>query len=539
MCPWNQPRFTVPAARLAALAILIFAPLALTGCTSMPARGQVRPPDPEIIHDTSSLHVPAPAAAPPAGSAGMHLYSTGTDGLLLRLELIRKAQRSLDLQYYIFHGDESGRLITEALLAAAQRGVRIRILVDDGESRVGDEQVFALAGSPRVAIRVFNPWRYRGHSIVLRGAEFLVSKRRLDHRMHDKLLIADDSIALIGGRNIGDQYFQVDPDSQYADDDLAVTGATTHALSAVFEEFWTSEAAVPVEAILPARQRDARALEALAQRHTVPERAVSADATFSDKLAAGQPLADLLSGAAPLVWASADLAYDPPEKGSPQGSAVSGLMFAPVAHALRDTSTQFTMVTPYLIPTPEELRLLQQLSGGGRRVRILTTSLEACTDPPAQAGYMHFRVPLLKAGIDLYELRRQPERSRGTGQSAHLLRQGNFGLHAKLLIFDEQALYVGSMNFDARSRRINTEIGLIVHSPELAGQAHRRFEAMIQPSNAFHVTLADNASGSSTSLRWSTQTGEGPVEYTREPARSFWQRLTVKTLTLLPIDDEL
>ncbi len=535
---WIQLRTTVPAVRLAALAMFACAAPVLVGCTSMPARGEARPPDPEIVHGTSTLHVSAPAAAPPAGSAGMHLYSTGTDGLLMRLELIRSAQRSLDLQYYIFHGDESGRLITEALLAAAQRGVRIRILVDDGESRRGDEQLFALAGSPRVAIRVFNPWRYRGHSVVLRGVEFLVSKRRLDHRMHDKLFIADDSIALIGGRNIGDQYFQVDPDSQYADDDLAVTGATTQALSGVFEEFWTSVAAVPVAAILPAGQRDARALAQLAQRHTAPLRTLSADPGFEDKLSAGQPLADLLSGAAPLVWAPADLAYDPPQKGSPEGSALSGLMFAPVAHALRDTSTQFLMVTPYLIPTPQEMRLLAQLSGAGRRVRILTTSLEACTDPPAQAGYMHFRVPLLKAGIDLYELRRQPERSRGTGQSLHLLRQGNFGLHAKLLIFDEQALYVGSMNFDARSRRINTEIGLIVHSPELAGQARRRFEAMIQPSNAFHVTLAD-AANSSSSLRWSTQSGDGPVEYAREPARSFWQRLTVETLTLLPIDDEL
>ncbi len=535
---WIQARIPVPAVRLAALAVFACAALVLVGCTSMPARGEPRPADPEIVPGTSTLHVSAPAPQAPAGAAGMHLYSTGTDGLLLRLELIGKAQRSLDLQYYIFHGDESGRLITEALLAAAQRGVRIRILVDDGESRRGDEQLFALAASPRVAIRVFNPWRYRGHSAVLRGAEFLLSKRRLDHRMHDKLFIADDSIALIGGRNIGDQYFQVDPDSQYADDDLAVTGPTTHALSGVFEEFWSSAAAVPVAAILPARQRDARALTQLAQRHTAPERTLSADPGFEEKLSAGQPLADLLSGAAPLVWATADLAYDPPQKGSPEGSALSGLMFAPVAQALRDTSTQFLMVTPYLIPTPQEMRLLEQLSGSGRRVRILTTSLEACTDPPAQAGYMHFRVPLLKAGVDLYELRRQPGRSRGTGQSSRLLRQGNFGLHAKLLIFDDHALYVGSMNFDARSRRINTEIGLIVHSPELAGQARRRFEAMIQPSNAFHVTLAD-AANSSSSLRWSTQSGDGPVEYAREPARSFWQRLTVETLTLLPIDDEL
>ena len=152
------------------------------------------------------------------------MYAVGVDGLLLRLELIGEAHSSLDLQYYAFHGDESGKLITDALGMAAARGVRVRVLVDDGETRPGDEQLFALAGQKNVEIRIFNPWRYRGHNAFLRDIEYLFSRGRLDFRMHNKLLIADRAVALVGGRNIGDEYFQVDPEWQFADDDVFTAG---------------------------------------------------------------------------------------------------------------------------------------------------------------------------------------------------------------------------------------------------------------------------------------------------------------------------
>ena len=254
----------------------------------------------------------------------IRFYSLGIDGLLLRLELIGQAQRSLDLQYYIFHGDESGRLVTEALLAAARRGVRVRILVDDGETVSGDEQLFALAGDPHVAIRVFNPWRYRGHSFVFRGTEYLFSHARLDYRMHNKLFIADETAALIGGRNIGNQYFQVDPDSQYADDDMFVTGPETMELGKVFEEFWDSENAVPAQLLVPAQQRDAAAAERLAQRHTMPQKAATAGSNFGAKLAADEPLADLLTGKASLAGRALSSPSDQPDKRHEPRSARSG-----------------------------------------------------------------------------------------------------------------------------------------------------------------------------------------------------------------------
>ncbi|HUL19587.1 MAG TPA: phospholipase D family protein [Steroidobacteraceae bacterium] len=522
-------------------ALLVPCALTLAACAGMPGRDEPRPSPVALTHPANpALAAPLAAAAREHPDlSGFRIYSLGIDGLLLRLELIAHAQRSLDLQYYIFHGDESGKLVTEALLAAARRGVRVRILVDDGEALPGDEQLFALAGDPNVAIRLFNPWRYRGHSSMLRATEYLFSHSRLDYRMHNKLFIADGVVALIGGRNIGEQYFQVDPDSQYADDDVLVAGPETVALGGAFEEFWNSEEAVPAQLVIPVKQRDAAAAERLSQRHTEPLKAAAADSNFTAKLAADEPLADVLAGSAALSWARAQLAYDPPGKRHEAAAERAGsLMFAPVAKAIRATQGQLRMVTPYLIPTSSELKLLEETAQApGRQVSILTTSLEASTDPLAQAGYVHYREPLLRAGVQLFELRRQPDSPRGTGQSTHMTGYGNFGLHAKLLVFDDSAIYVGSMNFDARSRRLNTEIGLIIHSQELATETIRRFEAMTQPANAYRVRLEDR--DGKKILVWSTVKDGQPVQYLKEPSHSGWQRFEVRTASLLPLDPEL
>src|ERR1700751_3502980 len=213
--------------------IALCSPLLLFGCTTPPGRAYPRQPSPLASQAPNpQLLQPghADASAHANTDSGFRLYSLGIDGLLLRLELIDAAHSSLDLQYYIFHGDESGKLVTEALLRAAARGVRVRILVDDGETVRGDEQLFALAGEQNVEIRVFNPWRYRGHNGLLRDVEYLFSHRRLDFRMHNKLLIADRPVPLVGGRNVGDEYFQVDPNWQFADDDVLTTGAAVEQL---------------------------------------------------------------------------------------------------------------------------------------------------------------------------------------------------------------------------------------------------------------------------------------------------------------------
>ena len=517
--------------------------LLLCGCTTLPGRNFPRQPSSPATQPPNPALLQAFAADERrhAAESGFRLYSLGIDGLLLRLELIHAAHSSLDLQYYIFHGDESGRLITEALDQAAARGVRVRILVDDVETIRGDEQLYALAGQPNVEIRIFNPWRYRGHSNFFRGVEYLLSHRRLDFRMHNKLFIADRAVALVGGRNIGDEYFQVDPSWQFADDDVLTAGPAVQELAVSFEEFWQSRLAIPVQALLPARATSVAAAQALARRVTLPEKAASADSNYEQKLAANEPLASVLEGRAPLDWARAEVGADSPYKGRQlaDDATASSLLFAPVAQAIRDTHAELTMVTPYLVPSPDEMKLLEELRRAARGVRILTTSLEAESSLAAQAGYTHYRVPLLEAGVQLYEIRARPESPRGTGQSAELSRYGHYSLHAKLLVFDRSGAFVGSMNFDERSHRLNTENGVIIHSAGIAAQTLHRFDLMTQPQNAYAVALQEKTPGDAPGLTWSTVESGRPATLHHEPAHSWWQKFEVQLLALFPIDHEL
>jgi cardiolipin synthase C len=515
--------------------------LILGGCATFPPGREAAPTHAIAQPANPALVAPFTAAAQAhPDESGFRLFSVGVDGLLLRLELIAAAHSSLDLQYYIFHGDESGRLVTDALSRAAARGVRVRILIDDADSMPGDEQLYGLAARPNVAMRVFNPWHYRGHNGFLRGTEYLFNHGRLDYRMHNKLFVVDGALALVGGRNIGDQYFQVDPESQFADDDVLVSGPAVTQLAATFQQFWESDAAVAAQSLL-SPQRIAEAGQALERRVTTPEKAAQAGFDYQGRLAAGEPLADVLAGQATLAWARAEVACDSPNKAEKvaSGARVGGLLFPPVEAAIRGTQTELIMVMPYLIPTPGELQLLEDERAQQRRVRILTTGLESENDPFAQSGYMHYRVPLLESGVELYEMRARPGNRRGSGESTRLTHSGNYSLHAKLMVFDRSAVFVGSMNYDQRSRRLNTENGLIIHSPELATETARRFAAMSAPQNAYEVTLERAAADDAPQLRWTTVEGGHPVTLDSEPARSEWQKLEVHFLALLPLDREL
>jgi putative cardiolipin synthase len=524
--------------------LIVFCCVALLcACASLPGRNYPRKPSPLPAQAPNpELVLPFLSAERAHGTeSGFRLYSVGIDGLLLRLELIEAAHSSLDLQYYIFHGDESGKLITEALARAAARGVRVRILIDDVETIRGDEQLDGLAGAPNIEVRIFNPWRYRGHNGFARGFEYLLGHSRLDFRMHNKLFIADGAIAIFGGRNIGDEYFQVDPAWQFADDDVLTAGPAVQELAVSFEQFWQSQLAIPVQALVPAKDTDAAAAQALEQRVTLPKKATAAYPDYQQRLAANEPLSSVLAGRAPLDWASAEVAVDSPYKGDEHLKQIhiSNLLFGPVADAIHDTRSEFTMVTPYLVPSPHEMRLLEDLRAWGRTVRILTTSLEAESSSVAQAGYMHYRKPLLESGVRLYEIRARPENSHGTGQSEKMSRYGHYSLHAKLLVFDRRVMFVGSMNYDERSRRLNTEDGVIIHSTPLSEQTARHFDLMTQPENAYAVSLQEQAPGDKPELTWSTVRSGEPVTLHSEPARSAWQKFEVHFLELFPIDREL
>jgi putative cardiolipin synthase len=513
------------------------------GCAGLPpGAGFLRQTSSALVNpEQTSLGAQfAGAAREHGGTSGFHILSVGVDGFLTRVQMIDAAQRTLDLQYFIFRGDETGRLITAALLRAADRGVHVRVLVDDADTVAGDEQILALDGHPSVEIRVFNPFTYRGHIRVLRLTEFLFNMRRLDYRMHNKLLVADNSVALIGGRNIGNQYFQMDPESQFADDDVFSVGPVAQQLSTTFDTFWNSPLSIPVAA-LGGGKHGAATLSKHRQlaRGSKPMQALNSPGIdYVAMLKTDEPFAGLISGRTPLVWASAQVVYDSPNKKDVVNGVSRGrLMAQPVSKAATQARTEILIVTPYFIPAGDEMRMLDSLLRDNVRVAMLTNSLEAAPDLVAQAGYTHYRMPMLEDGADVYEIRALLGNRRGSGQTTRISNFGNYGLHAKLFVFDRERLFIGSMNFDQRSKHLNTEIGLIIDSPELAQQTAARFNAMTLPENAYELSLRDLHHGRG--IVWDTVEDGKAVEYTRDPARSRWQRMMMKFLALLPFRGEL
>ena len=526
----------------ALLAVLITSLPGLPGCASLPPGSQYQKrPSAALAHPEQSTLGEAFAAAAAAhpGSSGFRILPVGIDGFAMRVQLIGAARRSLDLQYFIFHQDQTGQLITEALLRAADRGVRLRLLVDDGATEPGDTQIRLLAAHPNIEVRIFNPFAYRGDSTVLRGVEFAFSHRRLDFRMHNKLLVADNATALMGGRNIGDQYFQVDPQGQYADDDVFVAGPTVQQLSGKFDSFWNSVLAIPVEALAGGRPTPEQLAAFRAQLAAKRQQAKDTNASYELRAASGAPLARILNGELPVVWAPAQVVCDLPDKPLRHGHEDRGAFaYEPLAAAIAAVQSELLMITPYFVPTPKESEVLKDLRQRNARVGILTNSLESTTEVSAEAGYQHHRMEMLQAGVELHELRASPENARGSGQSVALSRYGNYALHAKLYTFDRSKLFIGSMNYDQRSAWLNTEIGLIIDSSELALQAAARYEAMTQPGNAYQVLLEPDSQGRPR-LHWRTQIGGRLVDTTREPSRNGTRRIEDDVLRLLPIDREL
>jgi putative cardiolipin synthase len=512
------------------LTLLVFT---LGGCATASLRSGDRPPssalaDPAVTRlgrqflQLSKVH---------DGLSGFHLIEDGVDGLAARIQMVRGAERTLDLQYFIFRGDETGTLLTEELRHAADRGVRVRVLVDDGDTEAGDERILQLDGHPNIEVRVFNPFDYRNHNTLLRNLDFLLHKSRLDYRMHNKLLVVDNAIALAGGRNVGNQYFQVDPESQFADADVFIAGPLAQTLSKSFDQFWNSDMVVP-----------AHALGATARPYSPPPTIAVKRGSGIDYIAradSGKPYDGLVGGQLSLIWAPANVVYDSPDKKSIEAREERGrLMSRAVEREIGHSDAELMMVTPYFAPSNGELILLKKVRAQGASVKVLTNSLESAPSLAAQSGYDKVRLPLAQAGVQFYETRSRLDSTRGSGQTRQISRYGNYALHAKLYVFDRERFFIGSWNFDERSLHINTEIGLFIDNAALAGDLAQRIDLMMQPEAAYHVVVAENGL-TGPKLAWETEIDHHMVQLSREPSRSWWQKLREKFLALLPLHREL
>jgi putative cardiolipin synthase len=468
------------------------------------------------------------------GLSGFRLLIDGTNSFLLHEEIAAKAERTLDVQYFILRQDDTGKLVLQALLEAADRGVRVRLLLDDTEAFDAGSAIRPLTAHPNIEIRIWNPFVVRQELSLFRWAEFVIGGRRLNYRMHNKLFIGDNAIAVTGGRNIGDAYFQASTERELGDFDLAVVGPMVQALSRSFDRYWNDKLAIPVETLPLGKPTQADLDTCRKELDAHKEKMAASNYMFS--LPKHDLLAEALAGKPPFVWAKAQLAYDTPDKAQVERDDQPGhLMWHRVAQAVEGTQRDLILVSPYLVPGDAEMALLRQLRGRGVRVRILTNSLASTDMPIVHVGYMGYRVPLLEAGCELYEVRPVL----GKPQSGHgMIKSGSssqFGLHAKVFVIDGQRAFVGSMNFDQRSLDINTEIGVIIDSPQIAREIVARFDAIVVPANSYRLELQPTSAGTK-AVEWVTEVDGKRVTFDMDPDVGASKRTLIQVLSVLPID---
>lgn len=518
------------------LLALLTAVLLLGGCATLPPgsaqpRAATRAFDQPLVTPIGKA-VAALARAHP-GRSGLRLFPHGPDGLLLRAQMIERAQRAVDIQYYIFVEDDTGKVLLDALLRAAERGVRVRVLVDDlnlaGKAQTR-ETLAALDHHPNIEVRLFNPLNYRGDLPVLHQLDLLLSAPRINHRMHNKLFLVDGAMALVGGRNVADEYFEIgSPPVRFGDFDVAVVGPAVPGLAQSFDAFWNSPLSVPQTVVggSPPPLHEARA-------GLREDNAAVDSPDLARRLASGEPLAGLLDGRTPFAWGSTTVVADPPEKAD---AMRNGTFISPTEAAITsragDVRREVVIISPYFVPGADGLASLLDLRRRGVTVHVLTNSLASTDVPVVHSAYRRYRTPLAEAGVELYEVRPVPGQPRersalGSGASG-----APFALHAKAYVFDRKTVFLGSANFDPRSRTVNTEVGLLIESPELARQILARFDEFAQSANSYRV-LADNGA-----LHWRTSVDGRVVDWTHEPDTTPKQRMTVDLLSLVPAEDQL
>jgi putative cardiolipin synthase len=502
--------------RLTAIAALL---ALLAGCAPLPPLDGRSPSrlDPDTAATRLGRAVQQAAAPEPPGHSGVFLLDQGRDAFATRVLLADAAERTLDVQYYIWRDDMSGRLLADALRRAADRGVRVRLLLDDLGSAGLDGLLAALDAHPQIEVRLFNPFVQRR----FKPLGFVTDFMRANRRMHNKSFTADNQATVVGGRNVGDEYFGAEVDTLFVDLDVLAIGPVVQAVSEDFDRYWASGSSYPVALLFDTGDATPPPPKALDQ---LPARTRQ----YLDAVARSPFVADLVAARLPLHWAPVELVSDDPAKGLGQ-AADTDLMFARMARLVDAPAQTLKLVSPYFVPTARGTALFEKLAARGVEVAILTNALEATDVAVVHAGYLPWRVPLLRAGVQLHEMRREAD----TEAPDAKLRLGSSAaesLHAKTFVVDRRQLFVGSFNFDPRSARLNTELGFVIDSPALAAQLDQQLREKAR-QRGYQLRL-----GPQDRLQWLDGRSEPPTVLDQEPGTSLWLRLGVRVLSWLPID---
>jgi putative cardiolipin synthase len=516
--------------RAALAGLLVCAALGSAGCASLPdpqprSASQSLPPTP-----TSSLAQLANAATTAAADpqlSGVALMATGRMALHTRLELLRRASHTLDVQAYHIADDQTGRTLLRLLRDAAERGVRVRLLLDDLYTSGHDELLLGLAAYANVELRLFNPFPAGRDSLVQRFSASLFDFGRVHRRMHNKMLLADGAMAIVGGRNIANEYFMQRAGDNFLDLDALVVGAILPTLGELFDAYWNSRHALPLEAVVTTSLSTAelrQRFETLTGPESTPPPPSPGEA---DRYGQGLPFAALDAGRMHWVWARAEAFADNPDKifgtETPLDAAPprdqDGIRHR-LVERIREAKTEVLVASPYVVPTRRSLDTISLLQQRGVRMTVLTNSLAATDEPLVHSAYRRYREEMLRQGVELYEL--VPLRlplALGDGVQGEALGR----LHAKTVVIDREIFYIGSFNFDHRSATHNTELGLIVFSPQLAEQAVVLLDA-VRREAAYRLRLAADGR----SIEWHGVAADGNAVVMGEPEVGWSRRMLLE-----------
>ena len=464
----------------------------------------------------------APLTDAHPGQTGMQLLDDNLDAFALRGISARSAGRSLDLQYYIWHGDQTGKLLGYELLLAADRGVRVRLLLDDLNAHDKDSLLAALDLHPNIEIRLFNPSRGR-QAGLLRGFEMLTRGFMLNRRMHNKAWIVDGRLAVVGGRNIGDEYFDASPHTSFFDVDLALCGPAVAEVSAIFDAFWNSRAVIPLRELIDTLPDS---LDELRRASDNGRTLLRGAGPYLQRLKESSGVDALFHRTRPVYWTGEAHVYsDPPEKGA--SAERTDWLVDRLAPILNGVTRQLRIISPYFVPGEAGIARLRKLRARGVDIGVLTNSLAATDVIPVHGGYAPYRKPMLKDGVALHELMAEgkPDRS--------LLGSSSTSLHTKAFIADGDVGFVGSFNFDPRSVNLNTEMGIVFRQPDITAGLAQSFGQKTSGPYSYRLFLENDE------LRWEDRSVAPARIWAREPATSLWIRLAAKLVEWLPIESQL
>jgi putative cardiolipin synthase len=519
--------------RVRSLAWVIGLAVALTGCATFPDHYQATPSQAFAQPEQTTLGkaFAAPQAQHP-GLSGFRVINNGVSALMARAVLADLAERSIDIQYYIYDADETGNFLMERLLAAAKRGVRVRLLLDDYLLAIDDATLAKINAQPNMEVRLFNPYRDRAR--WSRSLQMLFNLDRLGRRMHNKVFAVDGQIGILGGRNVSNHYMEGEADANFRDIDLLTTGPILRDVEKSFDAFWNSDIVVPVAAfgIVPP-SGDEINLSGAGRKESAG--AVGPEVEYFSRKSS---LVKSMLAAEGFIWAKGEAVAEPPVRQAEGAAKSSSAIARTLAIARQGAAKDVSYAVAYFVPGDAGVKMLGDMVARGVRVRVLTNSLASTDVIAVHAGYAKYREALLAAGVELYEYRIDAKRPEPLG---HRLRLGSSGsaLHAKVVIHDRRLVWVGSANFDPRSRRLNTEAGLLIDSEALADKLLSSMERDYALDQSWRLALEVDPVTEAKRMVWHGTEHGVPVRHFSDPEAGVLRHLGVGIYSILPGIEDL